>query len=122
MRINKWLWAARFFKTRSLATHACELGRIHSNGQSAKPAREVKVWITLSAGANDASNPRAVHGLLAADDQMSHVQVLTVQPAALDPIPPADGSRGLQQFSHDTGHHTGERSRSAELWWFLDRK
>jgi ribosome-associated heat shock protein Hsp15 len=43
MRIDKWLWAARFFKTRSLATHACELGRIHSNGQSAKPAREVKV-------------------------------------------------------------------------------
>jgi ribosome-associated heat shock protein Hsp15 len=43
MRIDKWLWAARFFKTRSLATHACELGRIHSNGQSAKPARAVKV-------------------------------------------------------------------------------
>jgi ribosome-associated heat shock protein Hsp15 len=43
MRVDKWLWAARFFKTRSLATHACELGRIHSNGQSVKPAREVKV-------------------------------------------------------------------------------
>jgi ribosome-associated heat shock protein Hsp15 len=43
MRVDKWLWAARFFKTRSLATHACELGRIHSNGQSAKPAREVRV-------------------------------------------------------------------------------
>ena len=43
MRIDKWLWAARFFKTRSLATHACELGRISSNGQSAKPARDVRV-------------------------------------------------------------------------------
>jgi ribosome-associated heat shock protein Hsp15 len=43
MRIDKWLWAARFFKTRSLATKACEIGRIESNGQSAKPAREVKV-------------------------------------------------------------------------------
>jgi ribosome-associated heat shock protein Hsp15 len=43
MRVDKWLWAARFFKTRSLATHACELGRIHSNGQSVKPAREVRV-------------------------------------------------------------------------------
>ena len=42
MRIDKWLWAARFFKTRSLAARACELGRIESNGQAAKPAREVR--------------------------------------------------------------------------------
>jgi ribosome-associated heat shock protein Hsp15 len=43
VRIDKWLWAARFFKTRSLATRACELGRIQSNGHPAKPAREVKI-------------------------------------------------------------------------------
>ncbi len=43
MRIDKWLWAARFFKTRALASRACELGRIESNGQPAKPAREVRV-------------------------------------------------------------------------------
>ena len=42
VRIDKWLWAARFFKTRSLAARACELGRIASNGQPAKPAREVR--------------------------------------------------------------------------------
>ena len=42
VRIDKWLWAARFFKTRSLAVKACELGRILSNGQAAKPAREVR--------------------------------------------------------------------------------
>ena len=41
VRIDKWLWAARFFKTRSLAARACELGRIQSNGQLAKAAREV---------------------------------------------------------------------------------
>jgi len=41
--MDKWLWAARFFKTRSLAARACELGRIESNGQPAKPAREVRV-------------------------------------------------------------------------------
>ena len=43
VRIDKWLWAARFFKTRSLAAKACELGRIQANGQPAKPAREVHV-------------------------------------------------------------------------------
>ena len=41
--MDKWLWAARFFKTRALAAGACELGRIESNGQRAKPAREVRV-------------------------------------------------------------------------------
>jgi ribosome-associated heat shock protein Hsp15 len=43
VRIDKWLWAARFFKTRALASKACELGRIQSNQQQAKAAREVRV-------------------------------------------------------------------------------
>src|SRR5436190_11450174 len=43
VRMDKWLWAARFFKTRWLAAWACELGRIESNGQGAKAAREVRV-------------------------------------------------------------------------------
>lgn len=42
LRIDKWLWAARFFKTRSIASRACELGRIESNGQPAKASREVR--------------------------------------------------------------------------------
>ena len=43
VRIDKWLWAARFFKTRALASKACDLGRIQWNGQTAKAAREVRV-------------------------------------------------------------------------------
>ncbi len=43
LRIDKWLWAARFFKTRALASKACDLGRILSNGHEAKPSREVRV-------------------------------------------------------------------------------
>jgi ribosome-associated heat shock protein Hsp15 len=42
MRIDKWLWAARFFKTRTLAAGACALGRIECGGQKVKPAREVR--------------------------------------------------------------------------------
>ncbi len=45
--MDKWLWAARFFKTRSLAARACELGRIQSNGQPAKAAREVRIGDVL---------------------------------------------------------------------------
>ncbi|HEV2275451.1 MAG TPA: RNA-binding S4 domain-containing protein [Acidobacteriaceae bacterium] len=41
VRMDKWLWAARFFKTRALAARACELGRIVSNGHPAKAARDV---------------------------------------------------------------------------------
>lgn len=43
IRMDKWLWAARFYKTRSLAARACELGRVTSNGQPAKSARPVRV-------------------------------------------------------------------------------
>ena len=43
VRMDRWLWAARFFKTRALAARACGLGRIQSNGQPAKAAREVRI-------------------------------------------------------------------------------
>jgi ribosome-associated heat shock protein Hsp15 len=42
IRIDKWLWAARFFKTRALAAKACELSRVRCNHQPAKPSREVR--------------------------------------------------------------------------------
>ena len=47
VRMDKWLWAARFFKTRALAARACELGRIQYNAQPAKAAREVRIGDTL---------------------------------------------------------------------------
>jgi ribosome-associated heat shock protein Hsp15 len=48
IRIDKWLWAARFFKTRALASKACDMGRIHSNDLPAKPAREVRLGDLLT--------------------------------------------------------------------------
>jgi ribosome-associated heat shock protein Hsp15 len=43
VRMDKWLWAARFFKTRSLAAKACELGRVETGGLRVKASREVRV-------------------------------------------------------------------------------
>jgi ribosome-associated heat shock protein Hsp15 len=43
VRMDKWLWAARFFKTRALASKACDLGRIIASGREAKPSREVRL-------------------------------------------------------------------------------
>lgn len=43
VRLDKWLWAARFFKTRSMSGRACELGRIQSKGQPVKPGRDIHV-------------------------------------------------------------------------------
>lgn len=48
IRIDKWLWAARFYKTRSLATDDIHQGRIRVNGNEAKPAREVKPGDTVA--------------------------------------------------------------------------
>jgi ribosome-associated heat shock protein Hsp15 len=49
IRIDKWLWAARFFKTREQASKACDMNRIRSNEQASKPSREVKVgdWLRI---------------------------------------------------------------------------
>jgi len=47
-RIDKWLWTARFFKTRKLATEAVTGGKVHLNGQRCKPAKEVKAGMELT--------------------------------------------------------------------------
>lgn len=55
VRLDKWVWAARFFKTRSLASQAVDAGHVRLNGQRSKPARSVKVGDTL--------HIQVVHGL-----------------------------------------------------------
>ena len=55
MRLDAWLWAARFFKTRSLAKHAVELGRVQVEGQDAKPSRMVRPGLRLKIARGDES-------------------------------------------------------------------
>ena len=54
MRVDKWLWAARFFKTRSLAQTAVEGGKIRLNGERVKPAKDLRIGDRLEIAAGDA--------------------------------------------------------------------
>ena len=63
LRVDKWLWAARFYKTRSLASEEIGKGRVEVNGQEAKPAREVKVGDTVSLRQGPVARTVVVKGL-----------------------------------------------------------
>lgn len=92
IRIDKWLWAARFFKTRSLATHACELGRIEANGQTVKASREVR--------AGDMLRVKNEGGLF-------HVEVLGITEIRGPAL-------AAQQLYRETEESKQERARLAE--------
>ncbi|HEY0824735.1 MAG TPA: RNA-binding S4 domain-containing protein [Ramlibacter sp.] len=92
LRIDKWLWAARFYKTRSLATDEIDKGRVSINGQEAKPAREVKVGDTVAVRREGVTRTVVVKGV-------SDVR---------GPAPVA------QQLYEETPESVQERERAAE--------
>jgi ribosome-associated heat shock protein Hsp15 len=63
VRLDKWLWAARFFRTRSLATDAVDGGKVKVNGSAAKPAKDLKAGDRLRIRASDADWEVVVKGL-----------------------------------------------------------
>lgn len=63
LRLDKWLWAARFYKTRTLAVEQIGKGRVDVNGQEAKPAREVKVGDTVAIRRESETRTVVVRGL-----------------------------------------------------------
>jgi ribosome-associated heat shock protein Hsp15 len=92
LRIDKWLWAARFFKTRSLATEEIDKGRVAINGADTKPAREVKVGDTVAIRREGVTRTVLVKGLS----------------AMRGPAPVA------QQLYEETAESLAERARFAE--------
>ena len=76
LRIDKWLWAARFYKTRSLACDEVTKHRVQINGQDVKPAREVKVGDTLTVRQGNITKTIQVKGISAARGPAPVAQLL----------------------------------------------
>ena len=93
MRLDKWLWAARFYKTRALAAEAADRGRIDVNGQPAKPARELHAGDTL---------------VLRQDGGVKRTLVIRALSAQRGPAPVA------QALYEETAESLAERQRAAE--------
>src|SRR5512146_3264290 len=113
VRMDKWLWAARFFKTRALAARACELGRIQCNAQPTKPARELKVGdrlrVTNDSGdfqvevlaLSDVRGPAAVAQTLYRETEASREQRMKV----------AAERKAMKQFEQPPAGRPSKRDR-----------
>lgn len=119
MRIDKWLWAARFFKTRSAAQQAVEGGKVKVNGERAKPSKEVKTgdrlvihigayeWVIRVVQISDRRGPAAVARTLYEEDEES--RTCRTEQVALRRLA-ADPERGRR------GRPTKRERRQLERW------
>jgi ribosome-associated heat shock protein Hsp15 len=103
LRIDKWLWSARFYKTRSLATEAIHAGHVKLNGHTVKPARELSLgdtldlaigevkWTLLVLGLNDQRRPAPEAQRLYAETPESSQRRAAIKEAhRLSPTPGSD--------------------------------
>ena len=106
LRLDKWLWASRFFKTRALATEAVNGGRVHLNGQRVKPARAVKVGDELSIQRSGVHFVVKVTGL--SDKRRSAPEAQLLYEETEDSIAQREHEREMRRLASQ-GVHRGNR-------------
>jgi ribosome-associated heat shock protein Hsp15 len=107
VRIDKWLWAARFFKTRSAATEAVLGGRVHLNGERAKPAKEVRTGDTVEVTIRDLRWTLVVTGL--AERRGSAAVAATLYDETPESIAGRERRAAERKLARPLGADLGER-------------
>jgi ribosome-associated heat shock protein Hsp15 len=117
VRIDKWLWAVRLYRSRSLATEACHAGHVKIAGQSVKPSREVRVGETITAQTEGLTRTVRVLALL---DRRVGAKVAAE--FAEDLTPPEERARAREERTQAThfpkgfGRPTKKQRRLLEGW------
>lgn len=122
LRIDKWLWAARFFKTRSLASDAVDGGKVHVNGERVKPAKAVKVadhleirigaytWQVQVLGLSDRRGPAPEAQKLYTESESSRAarEALAAQIRAGRPVNPLQKGRPTKKARRELDRFQGD--------------
>jgi ribosome-associated heat shock protein Hsp15 len=106
-RVDKWLWAARFFKTRSTATRAVLGGRVHINGARVKPSKEVRVGDTVEVTIRSVKRTVEVAGV--ADRRGPAAAAATLYVEAPESISAREEAALERRLARPPGADLGER-------------
>ncbi len=104
VRLDKWLWAARFYKTRGLSSEEIDKGRVRLNGQLAKPSKDVKIGDTLEMRIGHEVRTVLVKGLSGVRAAAPVAALLFEETAARDAAP---RTRARAQPDHGAAHQAG---------------
>jgi ribosome-associated heat shock protein Hsp15 len=122
LRVDKWLWAARFFKTRSLAADAVDGGKVHVNGERVKPAKTLKAgdalairigpyaWNVVVLGLSDRRGPAPEAQKLYSEGEESRLarETVAAQVRAARPTNPLHKGRPTKKARRDIDRLTPE--------------
>jgi ribosome-associated heat shock protein Hsp15 len=106
-RTDKWLWAARFFKTRSAATDAVAGGRVHVNGERVKPSKDVRVGDTVEISIGPVQRTVVVTGV--ADKRGSATVAATLYTETPESVARGERDRAQRRLARPLGAELGER-------------